>query len=179
MVQEELKDIYEDSVIYVRYPGVPWGTLGYPEVPWGTLGYPLWCEIYDILRYQSWNISDCRKMVVINHFSTFWNIWTIEVLSPQWFKKNWKISVKTVLFMQDMKYFQSLKYFSIIEIFSIMRYLNHCGVIYDILRYLNQWGVIYDISRYPEINLNICVDILRYLNHWGVIYDISLEISWD
>ena len=43
MVQEELKDIYEDSVIYVRYPGVPWGTLG----------YPLWCEIYDILRYQS------------------------------------------------------------------------------------------------------------------------------
>ena len=53
MVQEELKDIYEDSVIYVRYPGVPWGTLGYPEVPWGTLGYPLWCEIYDILRYQS------------------------------------------------------------------------------------------------------------------------------
>ena len=63
MVQEELKDIYEDSVIYVRYPGVPWGTLRYPEVPWGTLrypevpwgtlGYPLWCEIYDILRYQS------------------------------------------------------------------------------------------------------------------------------
>ena len=148
--------------------------------------------IYDILRYQSWNISDCRKMVVINHFSTFWNIWTIEVLSPQWFKKNWKISVKTVLFMQDMKYFQSLKYFSIIEIFSIMRYLNHCGVIYDISRYLNHCGVIYDISRYlnhcgviydisryPEINLNICVDILRYLNHWGVIYDISLEISWD
>ena len=29
MVQEELKDIYEDSDIYVRYPGVPWGTSGY------------------------------------------------------------------------------------------------------------------------------------------------------
>ena len=43
MVQEELKDIYEDSFIYLRYPGVPWGTLG----------YPLWCVIYDILRYQS------------------------------------------------------------------------------------------------------------------------------
>ena len=40
MVQEELKDIYEDSVIYVRYPGVPWGTLGYPGAPWGTLRYP-------------------------------------------------------------------------------------------------------------------------------------------
>ena len=40
MVQEELKDIYEDSFIYLRYPGVPWGTLGYPGVPWGTLGYP-------------------------------------------------------------------------------------------------------------------------------------------
>ena len=53
MVQEELKDIYEDSFIYLRYPGVPWGTLGYLGVPWGTLGYPLWCEIYDILRYQS------------------------------------------------------------------------------------------------------------------------------
>ena len=32
MVQEELKDIYEDSVIYVRYPGVPWDTLGNPYV---------------------------------------------------------------------------------------------------------------------------------------------------
>ena len=32
MVQEELKDIYEDSVIYVRYPGVPWGTLGHTVV---------------------------------------------------------------------------------------------------------------------------------------------------
>ena len=32
MVQEELKDIYEDSVIYFRYPGVPQGTLGYPEI---------------------------------------------------------------------------------------------------------------------------------------------------
>ena len=40
MVQEELKDIYEDSVIYLRYPEVPWGTLRYPEVPWGTLRYP-------------------------------------------------------------------------------------------------------------------------------------------
>ena len=39
MVQEELKDIYEDSFIYLRYPEVPWGTLGYPEVPWGTLGH--------------------------------------------------------------------------------------------------------------------------------------------
>ena len=39
MVQEELKDIYEDSVIYVRYPGVPWGTLGHPGAPWGTLGH--------------------------------------------------------------------------------------------------------------------------------------------
>ena len=29
MVQDELKDIYEDSVIYFRYPGVPWGTLRY------------------------------------------------------------------------------------------------------------------------------------------------------
>ena len=40
MVQEELKDIYEDSFIYLRYPGVPWDTLGHPGVPWGTLGYP-------------------------------------------------------------------------------------------------------------------------------------------
>ena len=147
MVQEELKDIYEDSVIYVRYPEVPQGTSGY-------LGILYLRVSRDISGY-------------------------LGILSPQWFEKKWKISVKTVLFMQDMKYFQSLKYFSIIEIFSIMRYLNHCGVIYDILRYLNHWGVIYDISRYPEINLNICVDILRYLNHWGVIYDISLEISWD
>ena len=37
MVQEELKDIYEDSVIYVRYPGVPWGTLGHPGAPWGII----------------------------------------------------------------------------------------------------------------------------------------------
>ena len=125
MVQEELKDIYEDSVIYVRYPGVPWGTLG----------YPLWCVIYDILRYQSWNISDCRKMVVITHFSTFWNIWTIEVLLPQWFKKNWKISVKTVLFMQDMKYFQSLKYFSIIEIF-----FDHWNI-FQSLKYFQSWDI--------------------------------------
>ena len=39
MVQEELKDIYEDSVIYVRYPEISRGTLGYPGVPRGTLGH--------------------------------------------------------------------------------------------------------------------------------------------
>ena len=37
MVQEELKDIYEDSFIYLRYPGVPWDTLGYPGAPWGII----------------------------------------------------------------------------------------------------------------------------------------------
>ena len=65
---------------------------------------------YLVMKYfQSWNIfhskiapsslkiflvSDCIKMVYNNHFYTIWNIWTIKVLSPQWFKKNWKISMR-------------------------------------------------------------------------------------
>ena len=51
MVQEELKDIYEDSVIYLRYPGVPWGTLRYPEVPWGTLRYFAVMKYFLVLKY--------------------------------------------------------------------------------------------------------------------------------
>ena len=74
--------------------------------------YPVISDIsgYPVMKYfQSWNIfhskiapssleiflvSDCIKMVYNNHFYTIWNIWTIKVLSPQWFKKNWKISMR-------------------------------------------------------------------------------------
>ena len=64
MVQEELKDIYEDSFIYLRYPGVPWDTLGHPGAPWGTLGYPeIFCshEIFSCIEI----FSDIKYL---NHF---------------------------------------------------------------------------------------------------------------
>ena len=160
MVQEELKDIYEDITWYyvishdiTSYHMISRHITSYYMIfsheifsvmtSYHVISHDiqLW-NIFSVMKYFPLFISSPEPSNIFSHeiFEPF-----IEVLSPQWFKKNWKISMKishnitsyhmismkishdiTSYHMISMKiscdimWYSVLKYFFSHEIFSIV-----------------------------------------------------------